>query len=294
MRVPMLPGLLAVGLVACGSGSTSPSASIARIVVSPDSTSIPGGNTVALTAQAQTSSGHAVSGVTMFWSTNDTNIATVSQSGVVTALANGSARIAASADNLSGHAVVVVQPLTVASVTLSPKLDTIYATTPGNAVTLTATTRDAAGTVLTGQPVIWSATGGVVNVANGVVTATNTAAGTATVTATSSAAGLPSGSATVVVIGHAHSVSVSPTSNTVSVSGVVISTTVQLSATITDTFGTNVTSSRSVTWTSSDPTAATVGRTGLVTAVKTSSSSITITATTIDGVSGHASVTVLP
>jgi uncharacterized protein YjdB len=285
---------LAAGLVACGSGSTSPSAPITRIVVSPDTTSIPAGNTVMLTAQAQSASGHAVSGVTMFWSTNDTLIATVSQSGLVTALANGVARIAASADNLSGYAVVIVQPLTVASVTVSPTLDTIYATAPHNAVTLTATTRDAAGAVLTGQPLIWSATGGVANVTNGVVTATNTAAGTATVTATSSAPGLPSGSATVVVIGHAHSVSVAPATSNLSVTGVFIPTTVQLSATITDTFGANVTSSRSVTWTSSAPSVATVSKTGLVTAVQSSNTSVTITATTTDGVSGHASVTVLP
>jgi trimeric autotransporter adhesin len=294
MRVPMLPGLLAAGVVACGSGSTSPSAPITRIVVSPDTTSIPASNTVMLTAQAQSASGHPVSGVTMFWSTNDTLIATVSQNGLVTALANGVARIAASADNLSGYAVVIVQPLTVASVTLSPALDTIYATAPHNAVTLTATTRDAAGAVLTGQPLIWSATGGVANVANGVVTATNTAAGTATVTATSSAPGLPSGSATVVVIGHAHSVSVSPATTNLSVSGVFIPTTVQLSATIIDTFGANVSSSRSVTWTSSAPSVATVSKTGLVTAVQSSTTSVTITATTTDGVSGHASVTVLP
>jgi uncharacterized protein YjdB len=290
-------GALAVGLaacvVACGSGSTSPSATVAQIVVSPDSTSLPAGDTVALTAQARTSAGHAVSGVTMFWSTNDALIATVSQTGVVSAHANGSARIAASADNVSGYAVVVVAPLTVASVTLAPTLDTIYASAPGNVETITATTRDAAGAILTGQPLIWSATGGVVNVANGVVTATNTAAGTATVTATSSAPGLPSGSATVVVIGHAHTVSVAPPSSTLSVAGILLSTTVQLSATITDTFGTNVSSSRSVTWTSSNPSVASVSAAGLVTAVSASATSVTITATTTDGVSGQASVTVL-
>jgi uncharacterized protein YjdB len=39
---------------------------------------------------------------------------------------------------------------------------------------------------------------------------------------------------------------------------------------------------------------ATVSKTGLVTAVQSSNTSVTITATTTDGVSGHASVTVLP
>ncbi|HWZ58966.1 MAG TPA: Ig-like domain-containing protein [Gemmatimonadaceae bacterium] len=292
MRAPLTLGILAVGVMGCGSGSTAPPGSVAQIIVTPDTSSIPGGATVTLTASAHSASGQTVSGVTIFWSTSDNTIAAVSQSGVVTALANGTARIAASAQNHSGFATVIVQPLTVATVTLSPTLDTIYATAPSNTVTLVATTRDAAGTVLTGQSLIWSETGGVVNVANGVVTATNTAAGTATVTATSPDPGLPSGSATVVVIGHAKTVTVSPANPTISVHGVLFPTTVQLSAAITDTFGTDVTAHRTVTWASSNPSVATVSATGLVTAVGTSSSSATITATTTDGIVGSTVVNV--
>lgn len=297
MNVPLRPGLVVFGVLAvgtaCGSGSTGPTASVARVVVTPDSASIPGGDSIALSAVAQSATGKTVSGVTLFWSTSDPNIATVSQSGMVTAVANGKAQIAASADNQSGTATIVVQPLTVASVSVSPTLDTIYASTPENTVTITATTRDAAGTILTGQPLIWSATGGVVNVsASGVVTATNTAAGTATVTATSTAAGLPAASATVVVIGHAKTVSVSPTSTTLSTNGILFPTTVQLSVTITDTFGTNVTAHRTVEWTSSDASVAKVSSSGLVTAVSSSSSGATITATTTDGVSGSAAITI--
>jgi trimeric autotransporter adhesin len=297
MNVPMRRGLLVLGVLAwgtaCGSGSTGPTGNVARVVISPDSTSIPAGDSITLSAVAQSAAGKALTGVTLFWSTSDKTIATVSQSGVVTAVANGTATIAASADNASGSATVVVQPLTVASVSVSPTLDTIYATTPGNSVTITATTRDAAGTILTGQPLIWSATGGVVNVSTaGVVTATNTAAGTATVTATSTASGLPSASAKIVVIGHAHTVSVSPTSTTLSTNGILFPTTVQLSVTITDTFGTNVTAQRAVTWSSSDAAVARVSSTGLVTAVGSSSTAATITATTADGVSGSASISV--
>jgi trimeric autotransporter adhesin len=176
---------------------------------------------------------------------------------------------------------------------VAPALDTIYASAPHNTETLTATTRDAAGAVLTGQPLIWSATGGVANVnGSGVVTAANTAAGTATVTATSTAAGLPAGSATVVVIGHTATVSVSPASTTLSTGNVLFPSTVQLSATITDTFGTNVSAHRSVQWTSSAPSVARVSSTGLVTAVSASTTSVTITATTSDGVTGTAAVSV--
>ena len=246
-----------------------------------------------LKAQGQSATGQPVSGVTWFWSTSDATIATVSQTGVVTAVANGSVRIAASAENHSGFATVVVKPLTVATVTVAPQSSTIYASTPGNAVTLTATTRDAAGTVLTGRPLIWSATGGVANVANGLVTATNTAAGTATVTATSTDPGLPAGSATVVVIGHTKTVKVAPTSATLSASGVIFPSTVQLSVTITDTFGTNVTAHRTVTWTLSNTAIAKVSASGLVTAVGSSVNPATITATTADGVAAKATVAVI-
>jgi hypothetical protein len=293
VRAPWLSGLLAAGVMACGSGSTAPSGSIAQVIVTPDTSSIPSGDSVRLTARAQSASGQTVSGVTWFWSTSDKTIATVSQSGVVTAVANGTTRVAASAQNQSGFATVIVEPLAVASVSLAPALDTIYATTPGNAVTLRATTRDSAGTVLTGQPLIWSATGGVVDVAAGVVTATNTAAGKATVTATSPDAGLPSGSATVVVIGHTKSVTVSPNKKNIAVNGVFFPSTVQLSVTIIDTFGTDVSVGRTVHWASSDPAVATVSATGLVTAVGTSAATATITATTPDGVMGSAVMVVV-
>jgi uncharacterized protein YjdB len=249
------------------------------------------GDSVSLSATPQSAAGKPVSGVTLFWSTNDSSIATVSQTGVVTAHANGSARIAASAENRSGFAAITVAPPLVASVTVAPTLDTIFAGAPGNTVTLTATTRDAAGHVLTGRPLIWSASGGVVNVVNGVVTGTNTAAGTATVTATSTDPGLPAGSATIVAIGHAHTVTLSPSATTLAVNSPFFPSKVQLTARVVDSFGTTVTG-RALHWSTSDPTVATVDGTGIVTAVTTGVGRCTITATTTDGAAGTATINV--
>jgi hypothetical protein len=292
MKGPLWPILVAAGALACGSGSTGPSGSVAAIVVTPDSATLPGGDSVKLSGKAQSSGGQTVSGVALFWSTSDSAIATVSQTGVVTARANGSARIAASAENHSGFAAITVAPPAVASVTVAPPLDTIYASAPANAVTLVATTRDAGGAVLTGRPVIWAATGGVVNVTNGVVTATNTAAGTATVTATSTDPGLPSGSATIVVIGHAHAVTLGPSTTTLSANSPFFPSKVQLTSKVVDTFGTTVT--RPLHWTTSDATVATVNASGIVTAVTTGTGQATITATTPDGAAGTAAIDVLP
>src|SRR4029077_12380656 len=99
-----------------------------------------------------------------------------------------------------------------------------------------ATSFDAQGHELAGRPVTWSTSSSLVSVANGVVTATDAAAGSATVTATSSDPGSPSGSATVVVIGHVATVTVSPSSTVLSASGNLFANTVQLSAQLIDTF----------------------------------------------------------
>jgi len=282
--------------VACSGGSTAPAGgSVTRIVVSPASAAVPPGDSLALAAQAQDATGRPVSGVTLFWSSNDTSVAVVSQRGVVYGRSNGSARIAASADNESGNATVTVRPPTVQSVTVTPTPDTIWASAPGSTVTLTAVTRDGAGAVLTGQTVIWSTTSGLVTVDGGLVTATNVAAGSAVVVATSPDSGTPSGSATIVVRGHTRSVVLSPSQSALSATMLGgLPTQVQLSAAVTDLFGTDVSAERTLHWASSDTTAVTVDARGLVTARAASGQPVAIDATTVDGVTGTANITVFP
>jgi uncharacterized protein YjdB len=282
--------------VACGSGSTGPSASsVARVVITPAAAAVAAGDSLVLAGQAQDSAGRPVAGVRLFWSSNDVSVAVVTQQGVVHAITNGSARIAASAENESGNATVTVRPPLVHSVTVSPTPDTIWASVPGNSVTLTAVTRDAAGAVLTGQPVIWSTANGLVTVDDGTVTATNVAAGSAVVVATSPDSGLPSGSATIVVNGHTRSVALTPTQALLAPGGLGgLPQTVQLTATVTDQFGSDVSAQRAVRWTSSDTAVASVSRTGLVTARAAAAQPATISATTVDGVAGTSSVTVVP
>jgi hypothetical protein len=64
--------------------------------------------TVQLTASALDASGHAISDKTFIWSSSDEGLATVSSSGLVTAVANGSVTITATADGANGTATLEV------------------------------------------------------------------------------------------------------------------------------------------------------------------------------------------
>lgn len=290
---------LGVGLLmaaACGRASTAPSeATIATIVVSPDSVSLPSGSGQALTARARTASGAPLSGAQFFWSTSDSLVATVDQSGNVRARQPGVAQIGASAQGVSGLAdVIVVEPV-VKSVVVSPSRDTIYATHPGDTATLSASADDADGHPIPGSPLFWSTNSGLVTVSNGAVVATGSGAGTATVTATSPDSGYPAGSASVVVIGHVASTTVSPTYSWLSTTGsFFLPQSERLTATLIDTFGHSVTGQRALAWSSSNPAVATVSQSGVVTAVTSSGTSVLITARTADGSTGSATVTVFP
>jgi alpha-tubulin suppressor-like RCC1 family protein len=160
-------------------------------------------------------------------------------------------------------------PEAVATVTVNPPTSTLAI---GGTVTLTATTKDASGTELTGRTITWSseqASVATVNASTGVVTAV--ASGTATIKATSEG---KSGSATITVSAvPVASVSVSnpaaqPMERTL---------TTQLVATTKDA-SSNVLTGRVVTWTSSAPTVASVDpATGLVTALDRGTATITAT-----------------
>src|SRR5579862_8714814 len=169
------------GAAACSSGTTSPGGSgLSTIHVSPDSVSLTTGGSETLIAHAQSSSGTDVSGPSFFWSSSDSLVASVNQSGIVTAHQPGAAQIGASAQGKSGIAVVIVVQALVHSVKVTPGSDTIYAAAPKNTVTLTAQAYDAGGKVLSGRPLFWTSNSGLVNVSSGgVVTATGSGAGTA-------------------------------------------------------------------------------------------------------------------
>lgn len=172
-------------------------------------------------------------------------------------------------------------PSGVASVTVTPPAATL---TVGGSVTLTATTRDGEGEVLTDRPVTWSSSNSTVAPVSGTgVVSAVSPGGPVTITATSEG---KSGTTQITVVAVAVArVDVTPPTSTLDAG-----TTLQLTATPRDADGDalpiNVT-----TWSTSNEAVATVSSTGLVTAVG-AGGPVTITAYA-GTASGTATVTVV-
>ncbi len=107
-----------------------------------------------LTVTAQDANQNPVANPPVSWSSSDTAVATVSTSGLATAIGNGRATITAAA----GGGVAAVASLTVAqapaSVAVTPATATI--STAGGSVQLAAQTLDANGTAVAGAAVTWT------------------------------------------------------------------------------------------------------------------------------------------
>lgn len=273
---------------ACGGNSASASVTVspppvATVTVSPAAKTLNVGQTTVLTASVRDATGATLTDRAVVWSTNNAAVASVSQAGVVTALAPGTATVTATSEGKSGAAAITVAtppPAPVASVAIQPTSLTL---TVGGTGALSATPRDAAGTVLTGRAVTWTSNLDPIATvsSSGVVTARSP--GTVTITATSEG---KSATATVVVqAGPAAIVIVTPASTWVWEDD-----TAQLTATAFDAAGNWITG-RPFTWTTSNATLATVSSSGVVLGRR--AGVVTITAT-LDGKSGTSTVTVRP
>jgi trimeric autotransporter adhesin len=286
-----------------GAGVTVNQVPAATVIIVPGSSTMPNNSSLQLGDTVKDAAGDTLLNRTVTWKSSDNTIATVSAAGLVQpGTANpdtGTVTITATSGSANGTATVHVVYPTVTNVSVTPSPDTIYATSPNNGpVNLTATTTPA------GVPVAWSNNNTAVATVSGtgVVTPTGTAAGTATITATSPPGGTATGTATVVVLGHIQTVNVNPGTSSLSVSGLVQPTSTTATAQLIDSFGTDVSSQRMVTWATSDPTSVTISTAGPVlattpitlTAIANNSLTVTITATSSDGMTGTTTITVLP
>jgi hypothetical protein len=106
---------LLLAVVACGGDSAGPSppvqAVVNSVIVVPDSVDLEVGATTQLVATARDATGAALSGVTISWSSSDPAIATVSGTGLVTAVLAGRATLTASAAGRSATAIVRALPV---------------------------------------------------------------------------------------------------------------------------------------------------------------------------------------
>lgn len=248
------------------------------VTVSPPASTVSIGAEAPLQAIVQDASGQTISNIDVHWSVQDPSIATISNSGVVTGVALGTTQVAASAGGKSGIGTITVQKTPVATVAVTP---THVDASPGDHPQFSATAFDASQNPLAGRAVTWSTSNvGVATVdANGKVSALSP--GNATVTATSEG---KSGTATI-TISQAAVATVVVTPSPLSMS---VGQATQFTATLKDAIG-SVLNGRAVSWSSADPTVATVSSQGLVTAVAAGSTTITATS---EGKSGAATVTI--
>src|SRR5207247_1608470 len=163
---------------------TVTSVPVASVAVSPTTASVAVGQTQQLSATPKDASGNPLTGRTVSWSSGNTAVATVSASGLVTGVGAGAATITAASEGQSGTAAITVTappaPAPVASVAVSPASASVPA---GQAVQLSAVTKDSAGTVLTGRALTWASSNGGIASVNGSGLVTGVAVGAATITA---------------------------------------------------------------------------------------------------------------
>lgn len=107
--------VLALALAACGGGGgdgTSPPPppdnTVASVGVNPPTASVEVAATVQLTATPRNAAGTALSGKAITWASNAQAIATVTNAGLVTGVASGTATITATAEGRTGTATITV------------------------------------------------------------------------------------------------------------------------------------------------------------------------------------------
>ena len=225
---------------------------VTSVTLNKTTASLKVGETVTLSATVNPSD---ATDKTVTWTTSDATVATVSN-GVVTAKKIGTATITAKAGEKTASCTITVVPTPVNSVTLSKTSASLKV---GETVTLAATVNPSDATDKTVTWITSDAT--VATVSNGVVTAKKL--GTATITA-------KAGEKTATCLISVVPTEVSSITLDKSSASLKIGETVTLSATVNPSDATD----KTVTWTTSDATVATVSN-GVVTAKKMGTVTIT-------------------
>lgn len=152
---------------------------VAQVVVSPDIVTLLPSQTEQFIAFGRTAAGDSVS-VVATWSAS---AGSISPSGLyAAAAAAGAATITATSEGKSGTATVTVSAVPVATVTVSPATPSV---TVGQTAQLTATPKDANGSVLVGRVVTWASGNAAVATVSSSGLVTGVTAGSDTITATS-------------------------------------------------------------------------------------------------------------
>ncbi len=116
--------LIAAGSLTCGESSGPDPNAVARVIVTPDTSTIDTGDSLQLSAVARNAAGDELSGKSFAWSSLDATLASVTSSGRVRARWPGVARIVATSDQRSDTARFAIRPK-ITRLTVTPALDTL-------------------------------------------------------------------------------------------------------------------------------------------------------------------------
>ncbi|AHG91642.1 Ig domain protein group 2 domain protein [Gemmatirosa kalamazoonensis] len=253
---------------------------VASVTLSLASTTLAEGDTARLAVRLADAQGQPLSGRDVTFASDAPNVARVSATGLVTAVAAGTATLSATSEGVRGTVVVRVTALAVAAVRVSPDTTRLAV---GATARLTATPLTAGGAPIAGRTIAW----------------TSGAPGVATVASDGTVTALSGGVAVIFaqtggVVGQAVVIVQAPTVQRVIVSPGTASTpvgsSVTLVATPVDAAGATITG-LPVTWSTSDASVAIVSSSGRV--VGLAVGTVTIGAAS-GGATGTATVTITP
>jgi len=254
---------------------------VTSVGITPGSASATVGQTAQLVAVAKDAQGVAMTGKSFTWASSNNAVATVSASGLVTAVTAGTATITATVDGITGQASFSATAVTAASVTVTPSSSRVQA---GQLLQLVATAYDATGAVLGSRVPSWASSNPAIATVASDGRVTGVAAGNADIVATvdgkSASAAItvdappPAPVATVAVTLAAQTLNVGQST--------------QATAVLRDAAG-NTLSARTIAWSSAAPQLATVSASGVVTTIAAGSATIVATS---EGQSGSATLVI--
>jgi uncharacterized protein YjdB len=155
---------------------------VGSVSVQPTALSLTIGQGATLTATVKDANGAVVTDRPVAWTTGNSAVASVTQAGVVKALAAGTATISATSEGSSGSAVVTVAPAAVDHIIITPgSVDNLRV---GHSTQLSATAVDANGNAIAGATFTWQSSSTWIATVNSSGKVTGVHSGTVTISAT--------------------------------------------------------------------------------------------------------------
>lgn len=236
---------------------------VSILAITAASPSLVVGESTEVTVSAKDANGHTVSGASYLWASSNTAVVAVNTSGVVSALAAGSATVSATSDGNSATAQIVVTDPEPFAITIEPEAPRLTAL--GTALQLSAVVRSSSGSPIDSCDVTWMNHSPLIVSMDSLGKITAKAVGLALISAACNGVADTVG---VDVTQLVESITVSPSSVSTEVGA-----TKRLIATVRDAGG-NIIDGAVIAWTSSDSTVVAVSSSGTLTALAPGSATV--------------------